>query len=304
MIDLHSHSRLSDGSLSPAELLAEAQHAGLTAIAITDHDTLSGFDCALPLASDYGLELVCGIELSTQFEHENGTRGMPLHLLGYFFLGPPNEEFRAWLKSIASSRRDRNIQLMDRLRSRNVDISWDDFPSLGPDIAARPHYAKVLIAKGYVTDFQTAFDRYLGDAVLAGIERKLPSTQEAIRRIIRNGGLASLAHPGRLSCHPSELGFIIAQLRHCGMGAIEVYHSDHSENDRDWLLQIAAQSNLLVTGGSDYHGDNKPYIRLGTGRNGNICLPDELLAKLKDQRVGQSPAITAQAHTKWLGSVC
>lgn len=285
MIDLHSHTCLSDGSSSPSDLLAEAQQIGLSALAITDHDTFAGFDAALPLAPQYEIELICGIELSTRFHFENEpSRLISVHVLGYFPKHAPDEKFRNWLGSICSTRRGRNIKLMEKLQSSNISISWDDFPHLGPDLAGRPHFAKILVAKGYVADAQEAFDRYLEDAALAaaGIERKLPSTEEAIQRIVGNGGLASLAHPGRFRfAQSSTLTSLIEQLVRNGLRAIEVYHSDHTREHVTSFLRMAAVFNLLVTGGSDYHGENKPDIRLGIGRAGNLCIPDALLATLK-----------------------
>jgi 3',5'-nucleoside bisphosphate phosphatase len=291
MIDLHSHTCLSDGSSSPSDLLAEAQQIGLSALAITDHDTLAGFDAALPLAPQYEIELVCGIELSTRFHFKNEPNPpVSVHLLGYFPEHAPDEKFRNWLGPICSTRRGRNIKLMEKLQSSNISISWDDFPHLGPDLAGRPHFAKVLVAKEYVADTQEAFDRYLGDTALAGIERELPSTEEAIERIVGNGGLASLAHPGRFRfAQSSTLTSLIQQLVRNGLRAIEVYHSDHTREHVTSFLRMAVDFNLLVTGGSDYHGENKPDIRLGTGRAGNLCIPDGLLATLKST----GPALTS-----------
>jgi len=283
MIDLHTHTDFSDGTARPAELLHAAQRAGLTALAITDHDTLAGFDAALPLAAGCGVELVCGIELSTHFMNgDGGPRGPSMHVLGYFPREIPGEEFRSWLVPIAVTRRNRNLELMEKLRKANIDISWEDFPQLGPERAARSHFARVLVKKGHVPDLQSAFDLYLSDAVLAGIERKLPSTLEAVDQVRRHGGIASLAHPGRLRCRPSALRSFVDELIRGGLGAIEVYHSDHTPEETAAFLQIASETGLLVTGGSDFHGENKPGIRLGSGRNGNVHVPDDVLDNMKN----------------------
>ena len=127
MIDLHTHTTLSDGTSSPAELLEEARHVGLKALAITDHDTLAGFDAAYPLAEKHNVELVCGIELSTQFQHPQEPK-LAVHLLGYFPDRLPDDEFRGWVTSISSTRRERNLKLMEKLQSSNISISWKDFP--------------------------------------------------------------------------------------------------------------------------------------------------------------------------------
>lgn len=281
MIDLHTHTNCSDGSSSPEELLHSAKRVGLRALAITDHDTLAGFDAALPFAGRCGVELVCGIELSTRFESDSG-QTLSMHMLGYFPARPPGDEFRNWLMSISSTRRQRNLALMERLQTANINISWNDFPDLGPERAARPHFARVLVEKGCVPDIQGAFDLYLNDSALAGIERELPAAQQAIQRIHREGGVASLAHPGRLGCgHGSALESIVGELAGHGMIAIESYHSDHTTEETAALLQIAARLGLLVTGGSDFHGENKPGIELGSGRSGNVCVPDEVLEKIR-----------------------
>ncbi|MGC2698303.1 MAG: PHP domain-containing protein, partial [Candidatus Angelobacter sp.] len=261
MIDLHTHTNASDGSSTPAELLRAARQVGLKALAITDHDTLKGFDAALPLAADYGVELVCGIELTTVFDG-GGAQELPMHVLGYFLRDIPGDDFRKWLTSISSTRNHRNLQLMERLKASNIDISWDDFPGLGPDFAARPHFAKVLVAKGYVPNLQKAFDVYLNDSALSGLVRRLPSAQKAVRMIRQNGGIASLAHPGRVCCNSiSDLKRCVAELIDNGLNAIEVYHSDHAPAETAGLLKIAAEFQLLGTGGTDYHGDNKPEIQ-------------------------------------------
>ncbi|MGE5323274.1 MAG: PHP domain-containing protein [Actinomycetota bacterium] len=292
MIDLHTHTSLSDGSCTPTELLDQARQAGLIALAITDHDTLAGFDQALPHAHRYGLELVCGVEVSTTFHCDKlPGRHLSPHLLGYFLRQPPDATFRRWLNSISSTRRDRNLQLMNKLRMSNLNISWDDFPNLGPESAARPHFAKVLMAKGYVSSSREAFDHFLADSVLHGIQRNLPSTQDAIRKITENDGLAVLAHPARNGTRErSALSAVVDHLVKSGMSGIEVHHSDHSAEDVSLLLELATHCDLFVTGGSDFHGENKPDIRLGTGRCGNVHIPYELLQTMKSFKSGKTAA--------------
>src|SRR5215472_5231468 len=187
MIDLHIHSNISDGTSKPIDLLKAAQQVGLKALAITDHDTLGGFDAALPFADKFEVELVCGIELSTVFRNDSPA-GIPMHLLGYFPGPLPKDEFRSWLRSISTWRCDRNLQLMAKLQASSMRISWNDFSGISPNRAARPHFAKVLVAKGYVADLQSAFDLYLADSALTDIRPELPSTQDAVKRISRNGG--------------------------------------------------------------------------------------------------------------------
>ena len=282
MIDLHTHTNFSDGTSTPAALLAEAEQSGLSAVAITDHDTLAGFDAALPLASRHNVEMVCGVEVSTQLETCQGP-SLPVHLLGYFFRDVPGEDFRHWLAGISSTRYERNVSLMKKLQAANIEISWEDFPDLGSEHTARPGIAHVLVEKGYAATYQNAFDLYLSDSALEDIKRSVPSTQEAIEQISGSGGIAVLAHPMRIRGQQMpQCLTIIQELVRCGLGGLEVYHSDHSAEDAAFLLQAAEQFRLAPTGGSDYHGENKPGVRLGTGRQGNIAIPDSLLQRIKD----------------------
>ncbi|HLJ27746.1 MAG TPA: PHP domain-containing protein [Candidatus Angelobacter sp.] len=280
MIDLHTHTTFSDGTSTPEALLQEARSIGLRALAITDHDTFSGFDAVLPLAPQHGIELICGLELSTQVYVEQIGRSSQVHLLGYFLGQLPPPHFREWLTTISSLRYARNLKLMAHLQAKNLAIDWPDFP-LPPQTLSRTHFANVLLAKGYVPDRQRAFDLYLSDEMLGGIERKLPSVAEGIERICGAGGLPSLAHPVRLPFHHLALRSFIQEMTGCGLRALEVYHSDHKPEDTNKFLQLTADFGLLATGGSDYHGQNKPDIMLGKGR-GNLCLAYTLLEAMKE----------------------
>ncbi len=281
MIDLHVHTTFSDGTSMPQELLAEARSVGLKALAITDHDTLEGFNAAAPLAAGHGIELICGLELSTRlFGSKFHEQSVTVHLLGYFIHQKPPSGFAEWLKTIASTRYERNCKLITHLQAKNLDLKWSDFP-IPPEAASRAHFARVIVSKGYARDRQSAFDLYLSDQVLHGIERELPSVLEGIERIRAAGGVPSLAHPGRLPFpEPSKLQSLLQQLTQCGLEALEVYHSDHAPHDTERFLTLARDFGLLITGGSDYHGENTPRIRLGSGR-GDLCVEDRLLDALK-----------------------
>ena len=150
MIDLHTHTDESDGTYTPAELVAAAVSQKLEALGITDHDTLAGYDAAEPLAREAGLDLVCGIELSTKL------RGRSVHLLGYFLDAPPKQAFRDWLHEMQMSRRDRNIRLAAKLRSMGFDISLEEVEARGKSLAGRPHFAQVMVEKGYVENTRQA----------------------------------------------------------------------------------------------------------------------------------------------------
>lgn len=276
MIDLHSHTYESDGSCSPAELIAEAVRAGIGALGITDHDTFAGYDQALPLAREAGLELVCGIELSTKLY---GNRSV--HLLGYFLEGGPAAEFRDWILDMQAARRDRNVRLIARLRELGFDITLEEVQARGRGMTARPHFAQVMLEKGYVATLQQAFDEYLDESAIGYVYRKEPAFAEGIRRIQQAGGITSLAHPVRVH---GDVPALMPEFCAAGLDAIEVYHSDHSAADVRLYGELAQRHRLMITGGSDFHGSAKPGIMLGTGRDGNLNIPDVLLENLRARR--------------------
>lgn len=274
MIDLHSHTTASDGTFSPAQLVEEAGRTGLRILGITDHDTFSGYDQALPLARAAGLELVCGIELSTKLH------GHSVHLLGYFFDPSSNAgglgDFRTWIRDLQASRRDRNVRLVARLRELGVNITLEEVEA-GRGMTGRPHFAQLLVEKGYVPDLQQAFEQYLDESAKGYVTRREPQFAEAVRRIVDAGGIASLAHPIRLR---EDLASVLPELCVSGLNALEAYHSDHSRAQTELYLQLAAQHGLAVTGGSDFHGTVKPEIKLGTGRSGTLRIPDDLVERI------------------------
>lgn len=263
MIDLHTHTTESDGTYSPSELIAAAVEADLEALAITDHDTLSGYEQALPHARNADLPLLCGIEISTAL---GKPRTRTVHLLGYFPGGSPAPEFREWILKMQAARRDRNRRLAARLQSLGVNIHLEEVEALGRSLAGRPHFARLMVQKGYVASMPEAFDRYLDESAPGYVEREEPSLEEGIRRVNEAGGLSSLAHPIRLGKRDAEEEEkLIAHIAVLGLSAIEAFHSDHSPADAQRYVRIAKKYGLRITGGSDFHGDNKPNIRLGAG---------------------------------------
>ncbi|MGD1071765.1 MAG: PHP domain-containing protein [Bryobacteraceae bacterium] len=279
MIDLHTHTDQSDGTFTAAELVAEAERAGLSALSITDHDTFAGYDLALPFAKAAGLDLVCGIELSTKYG------GASVHLLGYFPWGPPAAEFRAWLRFLLESRRDRNRRLIEKLRSLGIDITLAEVETMGRTLTGRPHFARVLVDKGYAKDIQDAFDKYLDESARGYVQRHEVPIEEAIERVVAAGGIASLAHPVRVARNNwAKLAEYVGAMAGMGMGAIEVWHSDHTPENVAYYLSLAERFGLAGTGGSDFHGANKPQICLGTGLRNNLCIPDQVLTDLRTRR--------------------
>lgn len=275
MIDLHSHTHASDGTDAPARLVELALERQIEALAITDHDTFDGFDEALPIARERGLDLVCGVELSCKFESKSP------HLLAYFPLAPAEAGFRAWVNGILASRRERNRALIERLQKDGVKIELAEVEAVGRSITGRPHFARVLVDKGYATDRQDAFDRYIGEDGTAFVERQGPTLEEALTKIRASGGISSLAHPIRLSLasNPDKEAELFDRLHLLGLDALEVWHTDHKPALVKRYADYAQRHGMLMTGGSDYHGDNKPNARLG-----GVQAPRELLDAMRAAR--------------------
>ena len=284
MIDLHTHTNESDGSYTPAELIDAAVGAGLEALAITDHDTFAGHDQAAEMAAARGLDLVCGIELNTRAERNSGgrTRRWDVHVLVYFLNAPPTMEFRDWLRGLLASRRERNQRLVARLHALGVDIDLGEVEAIGRTLTGRPHFARVLVKKGYATNTEEAFRNYLGEAAPGYVARESATTKEAFRRIADAGGLAVVAHPIRLGFRdPAAEEEFISELRDEGLRGLEAYHSDHTPQDAERYAAMAKKLGLAVSGGSDFHGDVKPHVHLGTGVNGNLNVPRTVLDGLR-----------------------
>jgi len=285
LIDLHSHTDQSDGSSSPAALVQEALDLKLEALGVTDHDTLAGYDLAAPVAREHGLELICGIELSTRLEQPGSTKRPPsVHLLGYFAASPPTETFREWLINWQDSRRERNRKLIKRLNELGVNIQLEEVQKIGRNLTGRPHFAKVLIQKGYVSNTQEAFDKYLAETAAAGVEREECSLLDGITMVSQAGGIPVLAHPYRLPFGREEqpMSDLLRKLMDQGLRGIEVFYSEHGPEERDLYLRLSQRLGLVPTGGSDYHGSNKPGIHLGTGKDNNLNLPYSILEGLRN----------------------
>jgi predicted metal-dependent phosphoesterase TrpH len=253
-------------------LVAEAVRAGVTVLGITDHDTFKGYDQALPSAVSAGLELVCGIELSTKLH------GHSAHLLGYFFNQQNLDEFRNWVTGQQAARRDRNIRLVARLQQLGFDVTLAEAEARGRGMTGRPHFAQIMVEKGYVSNLRQAFDDYLDESAKGYVFRREPKFAEGVARIRSAGGIASLAHPVRVK---GDIPALMPELCASGLNAIEAYHSDHTPEDTQLYLDLAARYGLKVTGGSDFHGAVKPSVALGTGYNGNLRVPPDLLDQLR-----------------------
>lgn len=267
MIDLHTHSTASDGTLSPAELVREASRAGLTHLALTDHDGIGGLAEARAEAACSGVVFLGGVEISA--EYQPGT----MHILGYGF----REEDAALsrkLEGLRGAREERNPKIVAKLRGLGMQITMDEAAALaGGKVVGRPHFAKVLLDRGYVQSTQEAFDRYLAKGGPAYVDKVRLSPAESIRTICDAGGVAVLAHPRQLKVRDdAELESRVRELADLGLQGIESFYRDHDEEDEGKLLALAEKYGLVPTGGSDFHGANRPDIRLGVGQ-GRMRVP-------------------------------
>lgn len=277
MIDLHTHSRASDGSDSPTELVALANRLGLSAIALTDHDTLEGLAEARQAAEAGGIRLIPGCELSC--EVDEGT----MHLLVYFLDDCPGP-LQDRLAGLQAARATRNERIVELLAGAGVEITLDELlVEAGSGSVGRPHFAAILVRKGYVSTIQGAFDVWLakGRPAYLGRDRLAPS--EAIELAHASGALAVLAHPGTLGLAPSALESFVAGLAEAGLDGLESDYASYSPEERQTYRNLARRHGLTVTGGSDYHGTYKPGISLGTGR-GDLAVAGDLLDRLVARR--------------------
>ena len=281
-IDLHSHTTESDGSYTPEELIDLAVQTDLQALAITDHDTFSGYEMALPFARKAGLDLVRGIELNSRLNLTNSDDSRAAHLLGLFPSREPSEEFINWIEDQRSDRRERNRKLAETLQERGVKVTLEEAEARGRNLTSRTHFAQILIEKGYVNSFDEAFREYLGEDAPSYVARQSLTSEEVIRRIRSGGGVSVVAHPVRLSLSRDAERQELVKLKEAGLAALEIYHSDQDPQLQAYYHQLAQELDLLPTGGSDFHGRLKPDIDLGTGLRGNVRVPFEFLQRLRE----------------------
>ena len=274
-IDLHLHTTHSDGSLRPSEVLALAQTAGVTALAITDHDIVDGIPEALETGARLGIEILPGVEISS-FDGKS-----ELHILGYC-INWQDETLLGRLATLRKSRHRRNPLIIERLQALGLELTYDEVRSLaGTESVGRPHIARLLMEKGYVTSAKEAFDRYLAEGRPGYVARELPTPAEAISWIRDARGVAVLAHPTWVKESTETLPAFIRALKDNELGGMEVHYSTHTKQQTAKFLELTKQFGLLVTGGSDFHGLTKPDIAVGTGR-GSLKVPERLLAPLKE----------------------
>ena len=248
--DLHVHTRASDGDLEPAEVVSRAGSIGLEMLSVTDHDTLAGVQEAIDASRGTRVEVVPGVEISARFEPGS------LHMLGYFPSFPTG--FEQVLKPLQQARDARCPRILEKLRYLGIEVTPAEVIAVaGSAQVGRPHIARVLIDKGAVRDFDEAFSRYLAKGRPAYVEKEKMGPREAIRAILEHGGLPVLAHPFTLGLGGRELRTFLRELASDGIAGIEIPYPEHTPAHRRLFYRAARELNLLVTGGTDYHGPGR-----------------------------------------------
>lgn len=272
-IDLHTHSTCSDGTFTPTEVVKEAAKAGLSAIALTDHDTVDGLGEAIEAGKKYGIEVITGIEFSVAADTE-------MHLLGLgFTIECP--EIRNVLDEMIIQRDKRNTEVTELLEKIGIHITIDDILAEATSrVTGRSQIAKAMLKKGYVNTIKEAFDKYLSFGKPAFVPRSTLSPEEAIKIIKKCGGKSFLAHLNQTGKTDEELYTILSHLKACGLDGIEGYYTEYTEDMNTRYRKMADASGLLLSGGSDFHGTNKDGYEIGKGK-GNLRIPYELLGKIK-----------------------
>jgi len=284
VIDLHTHSNRSDGTLPPGELIEHAARAGVTAMALTDHDTCAGIAEAQSRGRELGVEVLPGIELSVS--EQDGARQM--HVLGYG-IDVEHPALVAETARMDGERRARGRRIVEQLRARGVELDYAEVEAGAQGTVGRPHVARVLVARGFCRDSDDAFARYLRRGCAGYVPSPGFSARAAIELIHTAGGVASLAHPPLSSgiSGPGGLATFVSNLVLLGLDGLEVEHPGHSSSQRRKLRRMVRDHDLVPTGGSDFHGSNRPGIRLGRGR-GDVSIGrdvyDALLARIEIQR--------------------
>ena len=282
VIDLHTHSRVSDGSDAPARIPELAARAGCSAVALTDHDNLSGLAEAQLAADRAGVTLVPGCEVSCKPEGLGA--GSSVHVLVYFVEdgdGPLQTELRA----LRADRRERNTKLVGRLSELGIDVDYDKLvaDAGGEEGLGRPHFARALVEMGVARDIDDAFSGWLGNGAVAYVPKGRLHPLDVARLARGSGGVAVLAHPLSLGLELGNLGRLASDLADAGFAGLEAVYGNYSSEQRSELTGIARAAGLVPTGGSDYHGTFKPDLAVGLG-TGDLDVPEHALEELAARR--------------------
>ena len=271
-IDLHVHTTASDSTASPAEAVRLAKEAGLSAIAITDHDTVSGYAEAAEAGKKYGVEVVPGIEISTKY-------GRAVHILGYY-IDPNSDKLAPVLEWVVHDRDERNRKMAELMAADGLPVSYEEMHRRFGTVIGRPHFAEVLVELGLAKDIRDAFDRYVEKGQKYYLPRNFLSIERSIEIIREAGGVPVLAHPFQYKLDDAGLRELIEHCMESGLQGMECRYSGYSVGQSKYLGRLAEEYGLIKTGGSDFHGDNKRHISIGTGA-GHLEVPYKYLEKLR-----------------------
>lgn len=278
LIDLHVHSTCSDGTLDPTRLVEYAAEKGLTAIALTDHDTVIGLPEAFQAAKKCNMELIAGIEFSTVYQERD------LHILA-LDMDYESPLFLEQLHLLQQEREDRNQRMIDLMAADGIDISRKQMAeSFGEQIWTRAHFARYLANKGYVKNMWDAFNTHIGDQCKYYVPREKVSSFQMVKFIREMNGIPILAHPYQYHLGEEGLTNLIKMLKRSGLLGIEAIYSTHTGTQESYLRMLARKFDLCISGGSDFHGANKPAIDIGKGK-GNLRIPYEVIVQLRERKI-------------------
>lgn len=278
IVDLHTHTTESDGSFTPEELIAEAKRVGLSAIAITDHDTVSGLSKAAPIAAEYGIELINGVELSTDYH------GKEVHIVG-LYVDPENKSFLSHLQEFKEKRENRNAAMIAKLQEEGFAITMEALKAQNPGcVITRGNIARFLYEHGMIPSIQTAFEKYIGDNCPCFVDRFKISSADGVRLIKEAGGTAILAHPLLYHMSDAVLCQMLDELKAVGLDGMEAIYCTYTPSEERQMKELTHKYGLLPSGGSDFHGKTKPNLSLGTGY-GKLFIPYDILSNIKQSRI-------------------
>lgn len=274
-VDLHTHSNKSDGSLSPTALIDEAKSIGLSAIALTDHDTIDGLEEAIDHGNEIGIKVIPGVELSTEY------MGRDVHIIG-LFINYKDQSFLDHLKKFVDSRDERNKKMCQKLTNAGMPVIYEELIEMfGESVLTRAHYARYMLSKGYIKSLPEAFERYIGDHSPYYVPREKVTPKQGVELILNAGGIPVLAHPILYKLGKDALNKLVSELKEYGLVGIEAIYSTYTNADERTIRDLAKKYNLLISGGSDYHGAAKPGLNLGTGY-GKLAVPDLVLEDIEN----------------------
>ena len=269
MIDLHTHSNCSDGSMTPRELILHAKKSGLSYIALTDHDTTEGLWQAMQTGDEVGIHVISGLEISTEAESQ-------VHILGYC-IDPDSAVLQAAFEKHQLERKENFEKYLIRLAQYGFPMTREEVLAHAPSgHVGRAHYARVMMDKGYVSSVKEAFDLYLGIGMPCYIKREVMDPVQAIECVHAAGGVAFFAHPHQTKLPDDQLFALMKRLKDAGLDGIEGYYPEYTPEMGEKFRSWAKELDLMLSGGSDFHDKMKPHIQIGTGINGNLYVSDDI----------------------------